>query len=132
MVVGNNHGSIYIYETKAEDKKSNKTEAHKKQIRDISFTADSRKVVTVSDDYTIGIFDVEKFSKYAELSGHKGIINSVDCHPKDKSRIVTASYDRTVKIWDIEKKTCLETINMPENVLCVRYSHDGELIGAGK
>lgn len=113
-----------------EEKKMQKIEAHKKMIRDIKFTVDNSKIVTVSDDFTIAVFDVIKFQKYVDLAGHKGNINSVDCHPNDKSKIITGSYDRTVKVWDIEQKTCLHTINFSENVWCVRFSHDGSLIGA--
>jgi len=130
LAVGNNVGHLYIYDMK-EDKKMQKIEdVHHKQIRDIAFTADNNKIVTVADDFTIVIFDLVKFQKITSLSGHKGNINCVNAHPKDKSKIVTGSYDRTVKVWDIESKTCTQTITLASNVWSVKFSHDGSLVGA--
>lgn len=105
-------------------------DVHYKQIRDIAFTADNSKIVSVADDFTIAIFDLIRFQKYTSLSGHKGNINCVHAHPKDKSKILTGSYDRTVKVWDIESRTCTQTINFTENVWSAKFSHDGTLIGA--
>jgi len=131
LAIGNNIGHIYVYDMQNDQKMHKIEDVHFKQIRDIAFTADNTKIVSVADDFTIGVFDLVKFQKITSLSGHKGNINSVNTHPKDKSKIVTGSYDRTVKIWDIESKTCTQTINLTANVWSVKFSHDGELVGAG-
>lgn len=130
LAIGNNVGHIYVYDMKEDKKMTKVEEAHHKQVRDITFTADSAKLVSVADDFTIIVFDLINFRKYTSLSGHKGNINSVNAHPKDKSKIVTASYDRTVKVWDIELRTCTQTINFTENVWCAKFSHDGAIVGA--
>jgi coatomer protein complex subunit alpha (xenin) len=114
------------------DKKAAKLEAHKKQIRDLSFTADNTRIVSVADDYAISIFDIIKNEKIYELSGHKGNINTVHCHPTDKTKVLTASYDRTLRIWDLEKRECLHSITLTENIWCARFSHDGSAFGAGR
>jgi len=116
-----------------EDKKMHKIdEVHHKQVRDIAFTADNNKIVSVADDFSIVVFDLIKYQVASRMGGHKGNINSVNAHPKDKSKIVTASYDRTVKVWDIDSKTCTLTINFTENVWSAKFSHDGAIVGAGK
>ena len=132
MAVGNNVGHIYIYDMKEDKKVQTVNNLHFKQIRDLTFTADNAKIVSVADDFTIVVFDLIKFQKITSLSGHKGNINCVDAHPKDKSKILTGSYDRTVKVWDIESKTCTQTINFTENVWSAKFSHDGGIIGASK
>ena len=59
MAVGNNVGSIFIFDMKSDtDPKPKKLDIHGKIVRSIEFTRDSLKLISASDDQHINIFDL--------------------------------------------------------------------------
>jgi WD40 repeat protein len=72
---------------------------HTDRVNRALFSADSRKLLTASNDGTAILWDAATGSLLATLSGHIGIINDAIFSP-DGSRIVTISGDRTGRIWD--------------------------------
>jgi len=129
LAVGNNSGSVHLYDLKDENKMYT-FQAHQKMIRDIKFSGDGLKILTVSDDQTVNVHDMAKLQLITSLTGHKGNINSVDCDPVNKNQIVTASYDRTVKFWDINDRKCSQTLTFQDNIWTSKFSHDGKVVGA--
>ena len=77
MATGLNNGSIQVYDMK-NDKKPSKVEAHKKQIRDICFTADNTRIISVADDYAISVFDIISNDKFCYFHFYLCIINEQD------------------------------------------------------
>jgi len=129
IAVGNNAGYVYFFDLKEENKLYN-FQAHHKMIRDIKFTNDNQKIITVSDDQMINLYDLTKMQQALTLTGHKGNINSVDCDPVNKGLIMTGSYDRTVKLWDLNERSCTQTLTFSDNVWTSKFSYDGKIIGS--
>lgn len=62
----------------------------------------SKQVLTVSDDNTAKIWNLDKPSQNPiVLKGHTGSVNYGSFDPKDPKRVLTVSNDGTARIWDI-------------------------------
>ena len=71
-----------------------------KYVNSASFSSDSKKIVSASDDKTIRIWDVEKGKQIGEpITGHTANIIYASFSP-DGKKIVSASWDGTIRIWD--------------------------------
>lgn len=78
--------------------------AHTFTIKCMEFLRGSKELVTVSQDKTIKIWDLEKMLAIETIDrtqgGHIFTINSVSVSP-DETRMVTGSDDKTVKLWEL-------------------------------
>ena len=68
---------------------------------------DARRVVSVSDDKTLRVWDVEIGETIRTLEGHTGAVYAVAA--LDGRGVVSASRDNTLRVWDVESG---ETIRM--------------------
>ncbi|MEO9533019.1 MAG: caspase family protein [Crocinitomicaceae bacterium] len=76
----------------------------------------------------VTVWDVEKNVEIAVLTGHTGIVTSVDFHPT-LPILVSTSYDQTSRIWDFKKK--IELKQFQDQIICVsdaKFSPDGKLL----
>ena len=74
---------------------------HDLTVRAAAWSADSRRIVTASDDRAARIWDADQGTPLAGLQGHTDWILSADWSHHDQ-RIATASADGTIRIWDAE------------------------------
>ena len=68
---------------------------------DVALSPDQRWVAAASPDHSARIYDAEKGTLMAVLSGHQERVVTVD-FSADNSRLVTASWDGTARIWAME------------------------------
>lgn len=98
---------------------------HTQIIRDAAFSADGKKLVTVSDDHLAKIWETSSGLLLANLSGHTAPVSSACFNPAG-TLIATASDDSTVKIWDVTMGTLRYTIrNFANPVDQLSFSPDG-------
>lgn len=57
---------------------------HAMAVRSLTFSADSKELITASDDMHVNIYDVEHASLIGSLSGHSAWVLSVAAHPTSK------------------------------------------------
>jgi len=79
--------------------------AHTYAIKDIHFLSSSNELISVSQDKTIKLWDLNQM-KATEIidktkDGHAFTVNSVDISP-DKSYMITGSDDKFVKLWKLQ------------------------------
>lgn len=97
-------------------------------ITSLAFSSDGKRIVLVSNDKTVYIWDVETKKEICRLEGHTDRVNSVAFSP-DGKQIVTASWDRTMRIWDAETdKGILRVMEHPDVVYSAAFSPDGKRI----
>lgn len=116
-------------------------EAHTGDVGAVSFSPDSSRVVSGSDDGTICVWDVETGELvFGPFQGHNGSswINSVAYSP-DGKRITSGSGDKnhgdqTIRVWNASGNT-LEPISQPLSGYlswynAISYSSDGKRLAA--
>lgn len=104
---------------------------HKDAVWDVSFIQNGKKAVSVSDDCTLKLWDIEKGECIATLKGHQDGIGGV-ATTLDGKIAVSASDDKTLKVWNIENYQCLLTLmGHKGEVNCVAITPDGTKIISG-
>jgi WD40 repeat protein len=97
---------------------------------------DSQRLLTVSQDNTVRIWNVTPGIDYAQrqqtvLQGHVNEIEALDWSP-DGSKLVSGSADGSVRIWEARTGSVLLTLTGNEfAVEAVDWSPDGKAIAAG-
>ncbi|RUS26871.1 putative vernalization independence, partial [Jimgerdemannia flammicorona] len=108
---GSETGAIFIFNTSTGQLVHTLT-GHALPVRALAFTADSRTLLSGSDDKRIHVYDVAHANVAASLSGHASWVLSVAANlGASPTQIASGSSDRKVKIWDIGMRQVLETID---------------------
>ncbi|KAF5701324.1 NWD1 [Fusarium mundagurra] len=86
-------------------------EGHNSAIYSVTFSADSQRLASGSDDKTVKIWDVTTGACVQTLEGHSGQIWSV-AFSADSQRLASGSRYGTVKIWDATTAACVQTLKI--------------------
>ena len=93
-----------------------------------SFSPDSRRIVTWSDDDPARVWDAESGAQIACLDAHTRSVYDASFSPNGR-RIVTASGDNTARVWDTESRTEIACLNAhTHRVWSASFSPDGRRI----
>jgi WD40 repeat protein len=76
-------------------------------IRSVSFSEDSNKILSGSDDCTLKVFDIVSEKVISSYDGHKESVSCVRAHPTDDKTAFSCSFDKSLKIWDLRMKSCV-------------------------
>ncbi len=109
----------------------NRLVGHTSSVLSVSFSPDSKILVTGSGDRNIKLWNVETGKEIRTLSGHTDYVNSVNFSPDGKI-LVTSSRDKTIKLWNIETGKEIRTLSgHTESVLSVSFSPDSKILATG-
>lgn len=78
---------------------------HQRPVNDIVFSADGKRVVTASDDRTIGVWNVSEqgtLSLAQRLEGHGAKVNSAGFLDPTGNEVLSASADRFCRFWSVD------------------------------
>lgn len=86
-------------------------EGHKRTIRSVSFSPDSKKIASASFDATVGIWErkMEGFELVANLEGHENEVKSA-AWSASGALLATCSRDKSVWIWEVEADNEFECV----------------------
>jgi WD40 repeat protein/serine/threonine protein kinase len=93
---------INVWDTKT-GKPTSAFHAHTSRITCLSFSPDSRRLVSGSDDRTLRIWDLDTGVEVRTLKGHRSAVAGLAFSP-DGSRLVSTGGYADVKIWDAKKE----------------------------
>ena len=106
-------------------------EGHGNLVTSVAFSADSKLVVSGSDDRTIKIWDAATGREMQTLKGHGDWVRSV-AFSADSKLVVSGSGDRTIKIWDAATGREMQTLKGHGGwVTSVAFSADSKLVVSG-
>lgn len=132
---GDSSGKVRIWDTvNKEHILKNEFQPIAGPIKDISWSADSQRIVVVGEgrERFGHVFMAETGTSVGEISGQSKPINSCDFRPARPFRIVTGSEDNTIGIFEGPpfkfKKTKQDHTRF---VQAVRYSNDGKFFASG-
>ena len=96
-----------------------------------TFSADAKRLVTVSFDKTARIWNVADLAVFINLTGYEsGVPSAAFTH--DGSQVVTTSWDRTVRFWDVSDGSELARVEAHSGpVYCVDFLADGKQLASG-
>ena len=106
---------------------------HAGSVRSVSYSPNSARVVTGSNDKTIRIWDTESGTAVGDpLVGHNGTVSSV-AYTTDGRYIISGSHDRTIRLWDAETGAAVGNPmkGHTSSVNSVAYSPNGRHIISG-
>jgi WD40 repeat protein len=66
-----------------------------------AFSPDGSRIVSVSSDSTLKLWDAKTGAELATLAGHTSTVYACAFSP-DGSRIFSVSYDKRLKLWDVK------------------------------
>ena len=110
LAVGSNNGNCYILNLEKKDKMVC-LKPHYKLVRSMSFTEDSSKLLTASDDSTIKALDIASEKVISSLEGHKEAVSCIRSHPYDSRIAYSCSFDKSMRCWDLRMKSCVGSIS---------------------
>ena len=112
--------------------------AHTDRISDAKFTGDGRKLISVSDDQTVRVWDTRTGEEEAVLRGHMGAVLGLSMAPTGPL-FVTLAENNSVRVWSSEN-TLSHILSEPTYVSkfgrgglpsIAVASADGRLLAAG-
>ena len=90
---------------------------HSNCVWSASFSPDSSKIASGSDDNTVKLWDVTSGECLQTLEGHSDYVNSVSFSP-DGTKVASGSEDNTIKIWEDPRHR-----EMKVTMLCLRRAN---------
>jgi WD40 repeat protein len=102
------------------------------QVFGVCASADGKRVLTIHEERTLRLWDVETGKCLCVFTGHTDQINGAALSP-DGKRVLSGSNDRTLRLWDAEngKELLRRTGNSEKSVLSVVFrSNDQALSGS--
>ena len=108
-----------------------KLKGHSHYVRSVSWSPDSRRLASASNDKTVRIWDSQLGTLQVVLEGHKGWVSDVQW-TADGNGIASASGDGTVKVWDSVTGSCVCTLKGHTDwVRSLSWCPDGTRIASG-
>ena len=78
---------------------------HQRPINDIAFSNNGRRIVTASDDRSIGVWELSESGQLTftqRLEGHGAKVNAAGFVDTAGNKVLSASADRYCRFWDVE------------------------------
>lgn len=117
---------VQIWDTNSDTQALAELIGHTRDVRQVVFSADSRLVLTASEDHTARIWDARIGQNTASFM-HPDIVNQAKFNP-DASLVVTACADGNAYIWETSGGRVKQTIPVGDIAYDASFSPDGRTI----
>src|SRR5262245_3451060 len=106
--------------------------AHRRDaFNSVTWSPDSRMIVTGSDDSNIRLWDIESGELVRTLEGHQAAVGSV-AWSGDGQWLASGADDRTVRVWEASSGRLVRTLEGHRGaVRSVAWSGDGQWLASG-
>ena len=134
LLTGDKNGNVnYFKEPNQQNPKKiiHNIQIHNDTITDISFSINSQKFVTSSDDKTSKIMDFFSGKNELIFKEHLGDVKSCNWNPY-RNIIATGSKDQFVKIWDPNSGDVIGSLHIHKNSINrLRFNQNGNWLLSG-
>ncbi len=105
-------------------------QGHTKAVYDLDFNRDGSRLVSVSHDMTVRVWDVAAQAELFALSGHTDLVVAVDWSPAGDV-IASGGYDGTLRLWSPVTGAALAVIEAGGGwVDDVAFNRDGSILAS--
>ena len=96
---------------------------HKDQITSISFSSDSKKILTSSKDKTIKLHDVKSGKLILNITEFNHMVNSAQLYNKE-TQIISTCLDSKIHIFNLDgiRVESIPSLNISETLICEKYN----------
>jgi WD40 repeat protein/predicted Ser/Thr protein kinase len=119
-------------------------EGHEKLITSATFSPDSRRLASCSEDFTVRVWRIDalvasphreggviRLTECQVLSGHTDVVLAAAFHP-DGTRLATAGRDGAIWLWDLERGEAVARLpGHTSYVWSLAFSPDGKTLVSG-
>ncbi len=133
LITGDKNGNITYFKNGLSEPfiKNQNIKLHNDTITDISFSINSSKFVTSSDDKTSKIVDFISGKNELNFREHLSDVKSCDWNPY-RNVIVSGGKDQLVEIWDPNSGEVIGTLHLHKNSINrLRFNQNGNWILSG-
>ena len=129
MAAGSSKSQVLAWDQNGAERLKTKV---KGKVSALALSPDGRYLAVGTDKKLVTVFDLPTGQKWADLTGHKGRIESM-MFDKESKFLVSADRKRTVKRWDIHRRKAVQTFEVGVNLEldCAALTQDHSLICAG-
>lgn len=96
-------------------------------IKQLVFSPDQQRLLGVSNDNLIYLWDTQSGKLVSTLKGHDAAIEQAN-FSSDGQLIVSASRDRTARIWQVSTGSLRKTLRHRDAVTSAQFSQDNQLV----
>uniref|UniRef100_A0A0N5AWW9 WD_REPEATS_REGION domain-containing protein n=1 Tax=Syphacia muris TaxID=451379 RepID=A0A0N5AWW9_9BILA len=134
IAVANNEGIVTIVDSENLSSRFN-FEAHALKVRAVSFSPDSKRILTGSDDKTVKLYEIlnTKAEAVSTFCGHRNVVTAVQFdHSLDGQRFASCSNDSCVIIWSAQSAKPLHIFkDLHEGVISsICFSFDNQFLAS--
>jgi len=105
-------------------------DAHRDQVRSISFSPNGQFLASGSYDFTVKIHDFHTGELIYTLPNHLDAVMSVAFRP-DGKMLASGSFDTTIALWDVETGALMHSLNRHKSrVWAVSFSPDSQTLAS--
>jgi len=99
---------------------------HKRIVKSVNFSADSKRILTAGQDKILRIFDLNKPEAEPQLmEGHsESVKQALLC--KDQNIIVSGGGDNVLKVWDVRSLQTVKSIPLKSSITSIEICLDGK------
>ena len=120
---------IFVWDAKS-GKELKRLDGHESTVGTLAFSADSRYLLSGSDDKTVRLWSVTNWQEVRRYEGHSDNVVAVS-FSADGKLIAAASWDKSILVWDRESGAVVKKVeNNGWWFSAVSFSSDGKLLVA--
>jgi WD40 repeat protein len=131
VAVGSPSRLVKIFSTKTGEVQ-HKIKKHTDWVTAVAFSPNGQMLATADRNGGISIWDPDNAQELFTLAGHKSYVTALSWRG-DSKLLASSSEDGTVKLWEMQEGKQFKSWNANgPGVLCVSYSHNGQLVTCGR
>jgi RNA polymerase sigma factor (sigma-70 family) len=135
-VTAGGDGALILWDL-ASGTEKRRLKGHQGEVRAAQFVPGGKFLASASSDQTVRLWDLATSKEVQRLEGSPaGLIYSIAVSPDGKTLASGDYSDGSIRVWDLTTGQLLHDLNIGgeqgRGVMCLAFSHDGAILGAGE